>query len=217
MKRLLWQCLLALAAALAEPCAGISVEELVRRVQARFDATSDFTADVEQELVLIGAGRTLKAHGTVAFKRPGKMRWTLRNEEEQLIVADGATLWVYQPEERQVLRAPFQHAFRSSSPISFLTGVGRIESDFTASLDGTEDSHVFLMLVPRHDEGEIGRLRLRVDRRSYEIIGAEIRDPLGNLTRLRFFNLRRNTGLSDALFRFEVPTGVDVIEAPIGY
>jgi outer membrane lipoprotein carrier protein len=217
MTALVRYCLLALAVAAAETSPELSVEELVRRVQARFDATSDFTADVEQELILVGGGRTLKARGTVAFKRPGKMRWTLRNEEEQLIVADGATLWVYQPEESQVLKAPFPHAFRSSSPISFLTGVGRIEDDFAASLDGTEDSHVFIMLVPRRDEGEIGRLRLRVDRRSYEIIGAEVRDPLGNLTKLLFSNLRRNTDLADGLFRFDVPDGVDVIEAPIGY
>jgi outer membrane lipoprotein-sorting protein len=44
-----------------------------------------------------------------------------------------------------------------------------------------------------------------------------VRDPLGNLTKLEFSNLRRNTGLGDALFRFDVPAGVDVIEAPIGY
>jgi len=208
---------LALAAVAAESHKDVSVDELVRRVQARFDATSDFTADVKQELVLVGAGRTLTAQGTVAFKRPGRMRWALHNQEEQLIVADGTTLWLYQPEDRQVLKSPFQSAFRSSSPISFLSGVGKIEEDFTASLDGTDQGHVFLMLVPRHDEGEVGQLRLRVERRTYDIVGAEVRHPLGNLTKLEFSNVRRNTNLGDGLFRFDVPAGVDIIEAPIGY
>lgn len=195
----------------------LPLDEVVRRVQARFDATSDFTADVRQELVMISTNRTFHGKGNVAFKRPGRMRWALKDGEEQVIIADGTTLWVYQPEERQVLKSPFQSAFRSSSPISFLTGVGRIDRDFTVTLDETGEGKVYLLLVPRTDESEIGRLRLTIDTTDYDIAGAEIRDPLGNVTKLEFTNLKRNVGLDDAVFKFEVPPGVDIIEAPVGY
>jgi outer membrane lipoprotein carrier protein len=195
----------------------LSIDEIVRRVQARFDDTSDFTADVQQELVIISTNRTFAGKGTVAFKRPGRMRWALKNHDEQLIVADGTTLWVYQPEEQQVLKSPFQSAFRSSSPISFLTGVGRIDRDFTVTIEGRQDKQVNLLLVPRADEGEIGRLRLTIDTNTFDIAAAEIRDPLGNVTKLEFSNRRRNVGLDDGFFRFDVPSGVDVIEAPVGY
>jgi len=43
-----------------------------------------------------------------------------------------------------------------------------------------------------------------------------VTDPVGNRTRLFFTDLKRNAGLSDEAFRFEVPAGVDVVEAPIG-
>jgi outer membrane lipoprotein carrier protein len=166
---------------------------------------------------MISTNRTFKGTGTVAFKRPGRMRWALKNDEEQVIIADGSTLWVYQPEEQQVLKSPFQSAFRSSSPISFLTGVGRIDRDFAVTLDGKEEGRLYLLLVPRADEGEIGRMRLTIETSAFDIIGAEIRDPLGNITKLVFTNLRRNLGLDDAFFRFDVPAGVDIIEAPVGY
>jgi outer membrane lipoprotein carrier protein len=194
----------------------ITAEEATRRVQERFDATADFTAAVDQELVAVSAGKTIKANGTVAFKRPGKMRWRLSNGGEQIIVADGTTLWFYQPDERQVLRAPFQAAFRSSTPISFLTGVGRLKDDFEVTVAGEDGGAIQLALRPRRGEGELGKLRLTVDPQSYDIVGAEITDPVGNITRLRFSDLRRNTDLEDAQFHFEVPAGVDVIEAPIG-
>jgi outer membrane lipoprotein carrier protein len=194
-----------------------SVEDVVDRVQKRFDATSDFTATVAQELVAASAGRTLEAHGTVAFKRPGKMRWNLQNDEPQIIVADGKTLWFYQPEEQQVLRSPFETAFRSNTPISFLTGVGRIRDDFDVSIAGGEEGRLNLALLPRRQGGEVGRLRLTVETENYDIIGAEIVDPLGNVTRLRFSELKRNVGLDDSLFEFELPDGVDVIDAPTGY
>jgi len=192
------------------------VDEVVRRVQERVDATRDFTAAVDQELVVANAGKTLHAKGTVAFKRPGRMRWSLTDGTPQVIVADGTTLWFYQPDEQQVLKAPFQAAFRSSTPISFLTGVGRLSEDFDATLDGEGDGVVYLALRPRKAEGELGRLRLTVDARSGDILGAEVFDPVGNITRVRFSDLRRNTGMDDAQFHFEVPAGVDVIEAPIG-
>ena len=192
------------------------VADVVRRVQARFDATLDFTANVEQKIEVVNAGRALEAHGTVAFKRAGKMRWSLENDEPQVIVADGRTLWFYQPTEKQVLKAPFRAAFRSSTPVSFLTGVGRLEDDFDASIAGRTEREVRLALVPKKDATEIGRLELTVDAESYDIRAAEIRDPLGNVTRLVFSDLRRNTQLPDSLFQFEVPAGVDVVEAPIG-
>lgn len=217
MTILQWAAIAALGLVAAQTPGELSINEIVRRVQARFDATADFTADVEQELVMISTNRTFKGKGTVAFKRPGRMRWALKNHEEQLIIADGTTLWVYQPDEQQVLKSPFQSAFRSSSPISFLTGVGRIDRDFIVTLDGREEGRVFLLLVPRTDEGEIGRLRLTIETVSFDIAGAEIRDPLGNVTKLEFANLRRNLALDDALFHFEVPAGVDIIEAPVGY
>lgn len=190
--------------------------EVARKVQERFDATTDLSAAVNQELVVASAGKTLKANGTVAFKRPGKMRWNLTDGSTQVIVADGTTLWFYQPEEKQVLKAPFQAAFRSSTPISFLTGVGRLSEDFDVRLDSEGEGVIHLALTARKGEGELGRLRLTVDAHTYDIVGAEIVDPLGNITRLRFSDLRRNTGLDDAQFRFDVPPGVDVIEAPIG-
>jgi chaperone LolA len=196
--------------------AAAAVGDVVRHVQERIDATKDFTAAVDQELVVASAGKTVHATGTVAFKRPGKMRWTLTDGSAQVIVADGTTLWFYQPDEQQVLKAPFQAAFRSSTPVSFLTGVGRISDDFDATVDGEGDGVLYLALRPRRAEGELGRLRLTVDARTYDIVGAEVNDPVGNVTRLRFSDLRRNTDLADAQFRFDVPPGVDVIEAPIG-
>jgi len=201
----------------ALPTRAVDLDALVRNVQQRYDSTNDFTANVEQEIVLASAGKTLSSHGTVAFKRPGKMRWTLENHEKQIIVADGKTLWFYEPEEHQVLKAPYQTAFRSSAPISFLTGVGRITDDFDVSLGGSEDNRAELVLVPRKQDSELGRLRLTIDEANYDIVGAEVVDVLGNITRIRLSHLVRNVALPDNVFQFDVPPGVDVIEAPIGY
>lgn len=203
--------LLATAAA-GEP----SAQAVADQVQERYDATRDFTAAVRQEMTLASAGKTSSASGTVAFKKPGKMRWDLKDGSTQIIVADGRTLWFYQPDEQQVLKAPFQAAFRSSTPISFLTGVGRLRDDFTVTALSRDGDVLRLELAPRKAESDLGALRLSVDPTTYDIVGAEVTDPLGNRTRLYFTDLQRNVGLPDERFQFEVPDGVDVVEAPLG-
>ncbi|MGD0946516.1 MAG: outer membrane lipoprotein carrier protein LolA [Candidatus Binatia bacterium] len=196
---------------------GVEVQKIVQKVQERYDSTRDFTAQVTQEMTIASLGKTTAAQGTVAFKKPGKMRWELDHDTPQVIVADGSTLWLYQPKEHQVIKAPFDDAFRSTTPISFLTGVGNIAQDFNVSLEGAsaDGGLVYLMLVPRRDSATLGKLRLTVASDSGEIRGAEIFDPLGNVSRLRFSDIRRNQNLPDKDFVFEVPPGVDVITPPI--
>ncbi len=194
-----------------------AAEAVVEGVQARFDETTDLRADVTQQVYLASLERTVTATGTVTFKRPGKMRWNLAGDEPQIIVADGETVWFYQPEDQQVLKAPLDSVFRSSTPVSFLTGVGRIADDFEATVRSGAANAIELVLSPKRDNGDVGRLELVVTPDSYEITEARITDPVGNVTRLLFSNRRRNTGVKDDEFDFEVPSGVDVVEAPIGY
>jgi len=198
-------------------CAAVNVGDIVSKVQARYDATQNFTADVTQQVTVASLNKSITARGTIAFKKPGKLRLELKGEDEQIIVADGTFLWLYQPKDKQVLKAPFESAFRSSSPISFLTGVGRIAKDFEVSLDGesADGRELYLLLQPRHD-GSVGRLRLGVERKTYDIHGAEVHDPAGNVSRLQFDRLRRNTDVADDQFVFQIPAGVDVISAPLG-
>ena len=213
---LAWACGLALML-FARDAGALDVAALVRKVQQRYDATKDFTAAVTQEMTIASLGKTTTASGTVAFKKPGKMRWEFDHDTPQVIVADGTTLWLYQPKEHQVIKTPFREAFRSTTPISFLTGVGRLSQDFEASIAGSSDDGrlVYLNLVPRSDTAAIGTLRLTVARDNGEIRGAEITDPLGNVSRLRFADIRRNQNLPDDRFVFQIPSGVDVVTAPM--
>ncbi len=205
----------ALAATEAAPAE--TVEQIVARVQARFDEAADLRADVAQEVVIAALDRTVSATGSVVFKRPGKMRWDLTGDEAQIIVADGETVWFYQPADEQVLKAPLVSVFRSSTPVSFLTGVGRIADDFDVELLSRDADTIRLLLEPKRSNGDLGRLELAVGAASADIVEARVTDPVGNVTILKFSNLRRNTGVGDQVFAFEVPPGVDVIEAPLGY
>ena len=204
---------IALAAPLARAAAAPNVDEVVRKLQERYDQTTDFTADFRQSVEVEAVGRTLEAKGRVAYKRPGKMRWEFLEPDEQTVVADGKTLWVYQPAQHQVLKSPFDVAFQSAMPVSFLFGIGRLTKDFKPSIVSSDAQRIRLRLEPK-SEAEIGALVLDVDPKAYDVLAAEVTDPLGNVTRLEFLNLKRGAGVPDSTFVFEIPDGVDIVEPP---
>ena len=191
--------------------------QIAQRLQARYDSTKNFRADFRQETMIASVGQGEEAFGTVVFMKPGRMHWEFQTPQRQSIVADGTTLWIYQPADRQVLKAPFTAAFASSTPVSFLTGVGRIKDDFTVAPDprGCNAQRLYVKLVPKSDQG-VGALTLAVSRPTYDIVEAAITDPVGNLTTLSFSNVTRNVDLADDEFRFVVPEGTDIVAAPTG-
>ena len=191
--------------------------QIAQRLQARYDSTKNFRADFRQETTIASVGQGEEAFGTVVFMKPGRMRWEFQTPQRQTIVADGTTLWIHQPDERQVLKAPFTAAFASNTPVSFLTGVGRIKDDFTVAPDprGCNAQRLYVKLLPKGDQA-LGALSLAVTRPSYDIVEASITDPVGNLTTLSFSNVTRNVELADDAFRFVVPEGTDVVAAPGG-
>ncbi len=190
-----------------------SVQTVVKKLQARYDSTTGFHADFKQEVESATLGQKVEAHGKVFFKKPGRMRWEFI-DPEQLLVSDGEFFWLYQPKENQVIKTPFAQAFYSNSPASFLLGVGRITQDFTPSLQAQNAKTYTLRLTPKKDPEAIGLLDLEVDAKTFDILQATIIDPIGNTTKVHFSNIDRKGPLDESLFRFTVPSGVDIVDTP---
>ncbi len=188
---------------------------IVKKLQARYDETRAFKAKFVQEMKVASLGVSDKADGTVVFKKPGKMRWDFQAPTAQQIISDGTTLWISQPDDRQVLKAPFKGAFVSTTPVSFLLGVGRITDDFRPEADarGCSSANLYVRLVAKSSE-DIGAVSFGVDRATYDIVEAAVTDPLGNVTTLSFSEIARNIDVPDATFEFVVPAGVDVLTPP---
>ncbi len=206
---------------LAISCSAFAADDadtIAARIQARYDETTDLSAEFSQEMTIQAGGHVLRSKGRMYFEKPGLMRWEYESPEPQTIVADGKHLWIHQPEDEQVLRAPLEQAFQSQTPVSFLFGVARIGRDFDHELlDDGDDGEVRLELHPKAEEGgALGLLILAVDEDTYDLRAATVRDPLGNVTEVRLIDAKRNEGVDEALFRFERPPGTDIIEAPGG-
>lgn len=189
---------------------------IVTKLQRRYDDTRAFRAEFTQTMRVASIGANDESTGTVVFKKPGKMRWDFQTPHAQQIMSDGTVLWIYQPEDRQVLKAPFKAAFVSTTPVSFLLGVGRITDEFRPGPDprGCTPNRLYVGLTAKNASDDVGSLAFGVDRDTFDIVEAAVTDPMGNVTTLAFTNIARNVDIPDATFHFEPPSGVDVITPP---
>ena len=205
-----------LGAALAVPLAAQSkpsAEELAGRIQARYDAIKDFEADFVQSYQG-GLLRTKTSEqGTVAIKRPGRMRWVYTKPERKEFVSNGQQIYSYIPADKQVIVSPMP-ADAQTTPALFLTGRGHLVRDFTvafAEVPGAAQGSVGLKLVPRKNDPEVEWLMIAVDPASLQIRTLVALDRQGGQSSFTFNNLKENRNLSDTIFDFKVPRGVDVI------
>jgi outer membrane lipoprotein carrier protein len=184
-------------------------DRLVRRIEERHARTTDLVARFVQSYRSGLLGRELVERGQVSIKRPGLMRWEYQEPEEKLFISDGQTFFFYVPEDQQVI-VQKQDEQRSLAA-RLLFGQGGLLDEFEASLDEPlEEGVQRVKLTPRHEDAELERAWIDVEP-SGTVRSILIEDVQGNRTRFRFEDLKVNTGLSDRLFRFEVPPGVEVI------
>jgi outer membrane lipoprotein carrier protein len=189
-----------------------AADELARLLQQRYATIRDFSADFAQSY-RGGALRTkVTERGTVAIKKPGKMRWTYTEPEKKTFVSDGVKIYSYIPQDRQVIVSDVPTGDEATTAVMFLAGKGDIARDFTASyVEGGPPGAWLLKLVPRKAERDYDTLVLALDPATLQIKGLTTTDRQGGESTFTFTNMKENRGLSDKEFAFRIPRGVDII------
>jgi outer membrane lipoprotein carrier protein len=189
-----------------------SPEDLARALQERYQNVRDFTADFVQTY-RGGVLRTeTRERGTVAVKKPGRMRWTYTSPERKEFVSDGMKMYSYIPEDRQVVVSDVPSDTEAPTPVLFLAGKGDLVKDFAAAqAESPVAGSVGLKLTPRKSEPEYEYVIMAVDAATLQIRALTTRDRQGGESTLRFENMQENRGIPDKDFAFRIPRGVDVI------
>ncbi|TAN04436.1 MAG: outer membrane lipoprotein chaperone LolA [Rhodanobacteraceae bacterium] len=148
------------------------------------------------------------SHGMLALQAPRLFRWQVTDPYQQLIVADGHKVWVYEPDLQQVTVRD-QGAEEAHSPLTVLTDLSQLDTEFKATDAGSHDGLAWLRLVsrsknPQFEYAEIG----------FDATGPRrmvFKDTLGNKTEISFSDWQRNPALPSDTFTFVPPKGADVV------
>jgi chaperone LolA len=171
--------------------------------------TKTASARFEQQ-VFDRAGKAVEtASGTFVFARPGKFRWTYDKPHKQVLVADGARLYIHDPDLNQVTVKRMDRAL-SSTPAALLAGRDDITAHFTLRDAGTGDGLNWVEATPKEKDTGFERVRLGLSGRA--LAAMELFDQLGGRTMLRFSDLKPNASVAANAFTFSPPKGADVLE-----
>jgi outer membrane lipoprotein carrier protein len=183
---------------------------LISKVEARYLEVNSLVAAFSQRSTFIGLEKQQSSSGRLSFLRPGMMDWVYQQPEEQRFVADGATLWFFQPALDQVTVGDFKNSFSSDLPVTFLLGLGKLSNAFSMKNACKTVSGILLDLRPKDENLESFALLVRAN--DYTPIGARILDAGGNETSILFAELQINSPLKKEQFSFVIPQGIDVID-----
>lgn len=146
--------------------------------------------------------------GRVAVSAPRLFRWEYTKPYPQLIVADGTTVWVHDPDLQQVSKRP-QGAEEANSPLAILLDPSKLDRDFVAKEVGTDKGIEWLQLTPRNPDAAFKSAKLGFN--EFGLAEMEYVDALGQRTRITFDGWKRNPSFAKGTFVYVPAKGVDVI------
>jgi outer membrane lipoprotein carrier protein len=193
-----------LSIVLALPVHAAGVDRLNQFMASTITATGEF----DQRVVNRERKLVQESRGTLAFARPGKFRWTYAKPYPQVIVGDGARVWVYDQDLNQVTVRKLGQAL-GATPAALLAGSNEALKAFELRDEGARDGLEWVEAIPRDKESGFERIRMGFGFSGIERM--ELVDAFGQTTELRFRNLQRNPRVDPALFTFSPPKGADVI------
>lgn len=170
-------------------------------------AKGEFT---QQQLGKSKSGKATPASsGSFVFARPGKFIWTYQKPYEQVLQADGETLYIYDKDLNQVTTRKLGNAL-GSSPAAILFGSNKLEENFTLTEAGARDGLEWLNATPKAKDTSFEQISIGL--KGGVPMAMELKDTFGQTSRLTFTNFQRNPQLGAQQFRFEVPQGADVVK-----
>jgi len=213
-----------LAGALSAPLLGESPapgpQEIVDRVQERYEKVKSFSADFRQ--VFQSQGIYFESdwgEGILLMKRPGKMYWEYQRPTRKLFVADGKQTFFYVPSENQVTISDLDPE-TADTPLLFLLGPKRIRDDFLVQFETGEEpldeSNLLLRLTPIRARPEFNHLLLELSPQTFLIHKLSMVDPVGNRNDYIISRFRENVKIRDKQFHLELPDGVEIIRIGSG-
>jgi outer membrane lipoprotein carrier protein len=189
----------------------ISLDEIITRVEKHY-SVSGFSAQFSQTSIIKAMDIADTASGTAFFKRPGKMRWEYETPERQMIITDGNTLWVFRPDDNQVMIGQSPSFFKGGKGFSFLSDMREIRQKFNISLEKKSLEGFFVLkLLPKEKTYGVVQIRLTISKATFDVVEIVTYNSYGDETRFVFSNIQFKQKIDDSLFHFNIPKDVEVL------
>ena len=174
----------------------------------RLSALQSLRGQFTQTLQAKDGKQLQETTGDFTFKRPGLYHWESSEPFPQIVVGNGETVWVYDPDLEQVTitkqdAMPYNPANLLSGGIADLAARYHIEQS-------TDKEQERFTLTPL-DTANAPFVQLGMHFAGDVLQVATLTDRLGQVTRITLQKTTANTAVDDSLFSFDPPQGTDIL------
>ena len=195
-----------------------AVGDIAQKLQSSYENAKDLKANFIQEATITSIKKTQREEGLLYFKNPKNMIWEYTKPQGKKLVINSQKAWLYLSQEKIVYTQKSESIFQSKFLINFFSGSGKLKNDFVIKYAEPKaydkDGNYLLVLTPREKTAACNLVKLTIDKNNFYILQISFDDVMGNSTTLKFSNISINTGLSQKMFQFKTPAGVEVFEMP---
>ena len=190
--------------------------DLIQMIQEQYQSIQSFSGHFVQTSYRNNTETVRRAEGLVSYKRPGKMRWLYEVPEEQLLVTNGETLWLFDPLLENVTIQKLEK-LTDGTALSFLLGLGDLKADFNRRLISqvllTSPDALIVELKPKKTTANLSFIQLAVHPVTYNLQIIALMDQEGNYRTIELESMYYNLVIEDNFFEFKVTQDMEVIEA----
>ncbi len=185
----------------AAPADGI---EAAKRLNSLLTNTKSMTANFTQT-TKGGSSGTFK--GSMSVQRPNNFRWETKSPSQQLIVANGSSMWIYDKDLEQATKQAVDSQV-GNTPALLLSGdPSKIAQNFKITQPYANKN--YYVLYPKSGDASFKNLSMSFS--GGKPVMMVLNDTLGQTTSIKFSNIKLNPSISSSQFKFTPPKGVDVI------
>ena len=172
-------------------------------LQNRLNKVSVLSADFAQTVMSANGSNVQQGNGKLRIKRPNLFRMDTKSPQETQIIADGKTLWFYDPFVEQVTANWVKDAV-NNTPFVLLTSNDKNHwAQYT--VEQKDDRFV---LKPKAKNSNIKQFDIRIDPNGV-LKGFSTIEKDGQSNQYILRNIT-NQNLDGSLFKFTVPKGIEL-------
>ena len=186
------------------------VSKILKGVEDRYNRTQTLQVSFAESLTSQGRKRTEK--GELYLRKPGRMRWEYTTPAGKLYISDNKYIYSYVPSEKRAERENFKEIEDMRAPLAFLLGRLNFHDDFREFRSQPDRENMFITAIPKSDKLPYTEVTFLVSPDSV-IHYLSVKGQDGSVTEFTFENEKKNPPLSDALFRFTPPPGVEYVDS----
>lgn len=199
-----------------------NIDDVLSEVEKANAAFKTMKADMTFTRTITLLESTEVSQGEMSYKKPKRLYLKFYPPRNEINIVDGRYVWVYHPAEKQVEKYDMDKGKQSSQGLSFFEfgygeSVNSARKDYTITLLETKEDwkkrFYVLDLLPKDPKSQYSGIRLWIEEGFWLPGRIELYESTGEVVNvIDLKNIKLNKGMSDKLFMFDVPKGVEVIE-----